>query len=215
MKKYQNKYRIASARLQGYNYGNAGLYFITICTANRKHFFGEIIDGKMQLSNIGILADIFWYEIKNHSKNMVLHQFVVMPNHIHGILEIVKNIDDVGNDVGCRDVACNVSTMDNMAGTDTTKPIPSTNEQMSKISPKSGTIGRIIGSYKGVVSKHAHRLELQFNWQSRFYDHIIRNEKSLKHIQSYIINNPANWEKDKFNLNNSNYSDFKNNGNIQ
>jgi len=170
------------------------LYFITICTANREHYFGKIIDGKMHLSNIGVLADVFWYEIKNHTKNMVLHQFVVMPNHIHGILEIVKNIgnnDNVGNDVDGRDVACNVPT--------TTTETKTKNEQMSKISPKSGTIGRIIGSYKGAVTKHANRLELQFNWQSRFYDHIIRNERSLERIQSYIINNPTNWVKDKFN----------------
>jgi tRNA(adenine34) deaminase len=164
--------------MKEYDYGNAGLYCITICTANREHYFGEIIEGKIQLSNIGILADSFWHEIKKHSKNIELHQFVVMPNHIHGILEIVENIGDVG-----RDVACNVST------------------QMSKISPQSGTIGRIIGSYKGAVSKHAHRLGLQFDWQSRFHDHIIRNEKSLEQIQSYIINNPENWEKDKFNQN--------------
>lgn len=205
MKKYKNKYRVESARLKGYDYGNAGLYFITICTANREYYFGEIINGKMQLSNIGVLVDVFWYEIKNHSKNIELHQFVVMPNHIHGILEIVDNVD--GNDVcdvGSRDVACNVSTgiMDT-----TQKPI---NKQMSKISPKSGTVGRIIGSYKGAVSKHANRLELQFNWQSRFHDHIIRNEKSLEQIQSYIINNPQNWENDKFNQNNSKYADLNN-----
>ncbi len=209
MKKYRNKYRIESARLIGYDYGNAGLYFITICTAHREHYFGEIINGKMQLSNIGILADVFWYEIKNHSKNIELHQFVVMPNHIHGILEIVKNIDNGVDDVG-RDVACNVST-DITENNNPSKPI---NKQMSKISPKSGTVGRIIGSYKGAVSKHAHRLGFEFDWQSRFYDHIIRNEKSLEQIQIYIMNNPKNWENDKFNQNNPNYSD-SNNGTAQ
>ena len=220
--KYQNRYRIESARLKGYDYGNAGLHFITICTANREHYFGEIIEGKMQLSNIGILADVFWHEIKNHSKNIELHQFLVMPNHIHGILEIVENIDDgngdgVGNDVDvCRDVACNVSTntTDMMDTTDNTETTIGTdksiNKQMSKISPKSGTIGRVIGSYKGAVSKHAHRLGLQFDWQSLFHDHIIRNKKSLEKIQSYIINNPKNWGNDKFNQNNSNYFDSNN-----
>jgi len=198
MGKYQNKYRIGSARLKGYNYGNMGLYFITICTANREHYFGKIIEGKMQLSKIGILADVFWCEIKNHSNNIVLYQFVVMPNHIHGILEIVENI---GGDGGGRDVACNVSTVD--------KTI---NKQMSKISPKSGTIGRIIGSYKGAVSKYTHRLGLQFDWQSRFHDHIIRNEKSLEQIQSYIISNPKNWVNDKFNHNNPKSSGVNNNG---
>jgi len=82
MDKYQNKYRIKSVRLLGYDYTRAGLYFITICTKNREHYFGEIIDNEMQLSNIGVLADAFWYEIKQHSKNIDLHQFVIMPNHI-------------------------------------------------------------------------------------------------------------------------------------
>ncbi|MCD6354793.1 MAG: hypothetical protein J7L95_04510 [Prolixibacteraceae bacterium] len=105
--KYQNKYRIKSARLEGYDYRQAGLYFITICTHNHEHYFGKIVDNEMQLSNIGILADVFWHEIKNHKKNIELHQFVVMPNHIHGILKIV----DGGNVVGCRrDDACIVST---------------------------------------------------------------------------------------------------------
>ena len=66
--KYQNKYRIKSVRLKGYDYRQAGLYFITVCTHNREHYFGEIVDNEMQLSNIGILADVFWHEIKNHKK---------------------------------------------------------------------------------------------------------------------------------------------------
>ena len=203
-KKYRNKYRIESARLKGYDYGNAGFYFITICTANRVHYFGEIINGEMQLSNIGILADVFWHEIKNHSKNVELHEFQVMPNHIHGILQIVKNINDGGDGGGVgRDVACNVST---------NKP-PPINKQMSKISPKSGTVGRIIGSYKGAVTNHAHRLGLQFDWQSRFHDHIIRNQAEFERIKNYIINNPKNWKEDKFNQNNPN-SD-SDDGNVQ
>ncbi len=70
MRKYKNKYRIESTRLKGYNYGNAGLYFIAICTKNREHYFGEIIDDKMQISNIDILSDVFWHEIKKHLKNI-------------------------------------------------------------------------------------------------------------------------------------------------
>jgi len=66
--KYQNKYRIKSARLEGYDYRQAGLYFITVCTHNREHYFGKIVDNEMQLSNTGVLADVFWHEIKNHKK---------------------------------------------------------------------------------------------------------------------------------------------------
>ncbi len=84
--KFQNKYRIASARASWWNYGWNGAYFITVCTANRSNYFGEIENGKMKLSSIGILADVLWHEIKNHAENIELGAFVVMPNHIHGIL---------------------------------------------------------------------------------------------------------------------------------
>ena len=70
LERYKNKYRIKSARLEGYDYTKAGLYFITICTQNRKHYFGNVSENKMQLSNIGVLVDVFWYEIKNHTKNI-------------------------------------------------------------------------------------------------------------------------------------------------
>lgn len=206
---YQNKYRIKSARLEGYDYRQAGLYFITICTYNREHYFGEIVDSEMQLSNIGVLTDVFWHEIKNHKKNIELHQFVVMPNHIHGILEIV----DGGNGVGCRrDDACIVSTcivsttvatnpMGQMDGTDesSTNPQQSETHKMAAISPKSGSVSRVIGSYKSAVTKHAHRLGHEFEWQTRFYDHIIRNENDYFRIQNYIKNNPHNWDNDKLN----------------
>ena len=188
--KYQNKYRIPSARLQNWDYGWNGIYFIPICSKNRRHYFGEIVNGVMRLSNIGVIADIFWHEIKNHSKNIELDAFVVMPNHIHGIL--VLNGDDGGDDDGGRDVACNVSTS-NTSNMEFPK-----NEFMAKISPKSDTVGRITGSYKSAVTKHDHRLGYEFQWQSRFYDHIIRNDREYDQIKNYIINNSINWHDDKF-----------------
>ena len=88
--KFQNKYRISSSRLQNWDYRWNAAYFVTICTKNRDHYFGEITNGEMNLSGIGIIADIMWYEIKNHAKNVELDAFVVMPNHIHGII-IINN----------------------------------------------------------------------------------------------------------------------------
>jgi putative transposase len=96
MDKYQNKYRIASARAQWWDYGWNGAYFITICTRNREHYFGEIENGKMVLSPMGIIADILWHEIPNHASFVELGDFVVMPNHIHGILILDK--PNGGND---------------------------------------------------------------------------------------------------------------------
>jgi putative transposase len=98
MDRYKNKYRIASARAPWWDYGWNGPYFITICTQNRKHFFGEIHDGKMALSHLGVIADILWHEIPNHTKFVKLGDFVVMPNHIHGILILDK--PDGGNSTG-------------------------------------------------------------------------------------------------------------------
>ena len=83
---YRNKYRIPSARLQNWDYRWNANYFITICTAKQEHYFGNISDCIMQLSHVGVLADVFWCEIKNHAKNVELDAFVVMPNHVHGIL---------------------------------------------------------------------------------------------------------------------------------
>lgn len=84
--KFQNKFRTDSIRLQKWDYGWDAAYFITICTKDREHFFGKIVNGKMQFSPAGVIANVLWYEIKNHAKNVELGEFVVMPNHIHGII---------------------------------------------------------------------------------------------------------------------------------
>lgn len=89
--KFQHKYRIPSARLQQWNYGWDAAYFITICTRDRECFFGSVVNAVMHLSAIGIIADVLWYEIKNHAKNIELGEFVVMPNHIHGIVILNGN----------------------------------------------------------------------------------------------------------------------------
>lgn len=88
--KFLNKYRISSARLQHWDYGSDALYFVTICTQNREHYFGEIADGKINLSDTGKMASRFWSEIPNHFPFVQLGEFVVMPNHVHGIIIIDK-----------------------------------------------------------------------------------------------------------------------------
>lgn len=198
--KFKNKYRIASTRLQNWDYGWSGAYFITICTQNRENYFGKIENGKMQLSQIGVIADILWYEIKNHAKNIKLGEFVVMPNHIHGIL-ILNN--DINVDTN---VDTNVETGHALSlPPSPPQPPPSQSPQSPQtIGQKrfqnigKNTVSSIIGSYKSAVTKHSHRLGYDFKWQTRFYEHIIRNEKSFNRITSYIINNPINWKIDKF-----------------
>ena len=94
MKKYKNKYRISSTRLQHWDYAWNAPYFVTICTQNREWFFGTIVNGKMELSDIGKMAEKYWHEIPEHFPFVLLGEFVVMPNHIHGIVIIDKNDND-------------------------------------------------------------------------------------------------------------------------
>jgi len=204
--KFQNKYRISSARAPFWDYGCTAAYFVTICTQDRKCYFGDVVDGKMNLSGIGIIADVLWHEIKNHTQNVELGQFVVMPNHIHGIL-IINNDNDVG-------ITHDGGITHSVVETTHALSLPPPQQQQS---PPQQTIGQkrfqhqgkntlssIIGSYKSAVTKHAHRLGFDFAWQSRFHDHIIRDEQSFQTIADYIANNPLKWGNDKFNKMNKN-----------
>ncbi len=176
--KFQNKYRIPSSRLQNWDYRWNAAYFVTIRTKNRHHYFGE-----MNLSGIDIIADIMWYEIKNHSKNIELDAFVVMPNHIHGII-IINNSNGLGagvaygsdGDVAYGSVAdvangSDVETLHatSLSPTPPTPPTPPTsppkNQTMANISPKQGSLSTILRSCKSAVTNHAHRLGFQFAWQ--------------------------------------------------
>ena len=190
---YKNKYRIASARAQWWDYGWNGAYFITICTQDRKHFFGEIHHSKMVLSHLGVIADILWHEIPNHAPHVALGDFVVMPNHIHGIL-ILDKPD------GVEYSNANVETLHATSLRWRQQQLQSTkNEQLAAISPQSNSVSTIIRSYKSAVTKHANRLGLENGWQSRFHDHIIRDDAEYQRIADYIHNNPENWQDDKFN----------------
>lgn len=205
--KFQGKYRIDSARLQNWDYGSNGAYFITICTQNREHYFGEIENAKMQVSPAGAIAHVLWHQIKSHAKNISLGEFIVMPNHVHGILILEENEPEgERTDVACNastnastggsnfeaednriDVACNVSTN-----------VPTKNEEMAAISPKANSVSTIIRSYKSAVTNYCNRLGIEFAWQPRFHDHIIRNDEAFQNISAYIKNNPSNWKVDKF-----------------
>jgi putative transposase len=191
--KFQNKYRIGSARLQNWDYGWDGAYFLTICTRNRQMYFGDVVKGEMRLSHVGILADVFWYEIKNHAKNVELDVYRVMPNHVHGILILNGNETD-GNDDKNDSVEPGHALI--LPASNNQSPLTPGQQRFQNIGKN--TVSSIIGSYKSAVTKHAHRLGFEFGWQSRFHDHIIRDQQSFERIRNYIINNPANWENDKF-----------------
>ena len=214
MKKFRDKYRIPSARAQWWDYGNDGAYLITICTKNRECYFGNVVDAKMQLSHIGLLADVFWHEIKNHAKNVRLDAFQVMPNHIHGILILNGNERKTDNSSVETTHALSYPNGFSILDDEKTMHVVETTHALSlppDSSPQppspgqkrfqhqgSNTISSIIGSYKSAVTKHAHRLGYEFDWQDRFHDVIIRDEEAYLRIAHYIKNNPAKWDEDKF-----------------
>ncbi|MFN5912272.1 MAG: transposase [Bacteroidota bacterium] len=185
---FKGRYRNGSNRKPFWDYRNSGAYFITICTKDRTHYFGEIIDGQIILSPLGAIANVLWHEIQHHTKNCYLGEYIVMPDHIHGILILENNYQKNDDPVAfCRHVACNVPTECNV-------PTGNKNEFMSAISPEKNSISTIVRSYKSAVTKHANRLGFDFQWQSRFYDHIIRNNESFERITTYILNNPKEWQ---------------------
>jgi putative transposase len=181
---FLNKFRIPSARLQNWDYGWKGIYYITICTKGRNHYFGKITEIAMELSDIGMFAQQLWSEIPNHFPFVDLDSFVVMPNHIHGILIIDKN-DKLSSDIDFKEDF-------NSAINDITPG------QKRFRNPGKDNISSIIGSYKSAVSKKAHPLISCFDWQTRFYDHIIQSDTELDRIRQYIKENPAKWINDKY-----------------
>tara|TARA_B100000780_G_C20955763_1_gene381341 strand:- start:87 stop:635 length:549 start_codon:yes stop_codon:yes gene_type:complete len=173
------RFKDVNLRAQWWDYRNAAAYFITICTQNRQHYFGEIQDQKMQLSTIGAIADVLWFELPHRNPTIELGEYVIMPDHMHGIL-ILK--DSVGS-------------LRATNQQETTNQQLEKNQKMAAISPKANSVSAIIRSYKSAVTKHLNRLDLEFKWQSRFYDHIIRDEAAFERISNYIKANPENWEK--------------------
>ena len=193
--KFRNQYRIASARSSWWDYGQNGAYFVTICTQHREHFFGEIQHGIMHLSRTGVIADILWHQIPHRTPHVALGEFVVMPNHIHGIL-ILDKPDDVtkNNNAGGNGDSHNnpVETLPATSLPPPPSPSSAKNEQMAAISPRSGTLPAIVRFYKSAVTRHANRLGLDHGWQSRFHDRIIRNHDEYQRIADYIMaNRPA------------------------
>ena len=189
---YKNKYRIESARCPNWDYASNGYYFVTICTRNRQCFFGNVNAGKMQLSDIGVIVAQEWHKTPQIRPNVQLDEWVVMPNHFHGII-IIKNPLETFRRV--ETFRRNVSSINN-------ENAPNDNQNKSRLKPNS--LGSIIGQFKSVCTKQIWKMGFtDFRWQTRFHDHIIRDEESLYRIRQYIINNPQKWELDRNNPKNN------------
>lgn len=178
MERFKHKYRIPSTRLPTWNYLSEGLYFITICTKDREHYFGEIKEDKICLNELGLITKTEWMKTPDirSDMNLALEEFVVMPNHFHGIIFIGENEFN------------------------TARFFPNTQKckRPGKFGPQSKNLGSVIRGFKSSVTTYARKLNINFGWQERFHDHIIRSNDEYLQISQYIINNPVNWKNDKF-----------------
>ncbi|MCX6173768.1 MAG: hypothetical protein NTZ27_03330 [Ignavibacteriales bacterium] len=165
MTKFKETFRIESARLEEWDYSNPWWYYVTINTKNHVSYFGQVENGKMIFNKLGKLAKKCWDDIPIYFPNAELDYYVIMPNHLHGIIIINPNVE--------------------------TGHAPSL--QNKKLS-----LSNIVGSFKSAVTQSARdKGSLNFAWQPRFYDRIIRNEKELYNIRKYIEQNPLKWELEK------------------
>ena len=174
--------RRCSLRLPGYDYSQPGAYFVTICTKNNSPQFGEIRGSARILNERGSIVEKVWIEIPDHFTNVTLDDFIVMPNHIHGILLLDEPPD-------CRGTACRAPTV----------------EKFGK--PTKGSLPTIIRSFKSASTHLINRLDKRKGisiWQRNYYEHIIRNEDSLNRIRRYIQENPIKWSIEPENLSRAN-----------
>ena len=187
MAKYDpHKHQRRSIRLKGYDYTQPGAYFVTIVTQQRQCWFGDVVDGRMRLNEMGKMVQREWERLPSRFESVELDEFVIMPNHIHGIIVITGR----GTAASEQD---DESELSRRAPTERSehfgKPVP-------------GSIPTIIRSYKSSVSLRANLMRNSPDsplWQRNYYEHIIRNDRELNAIRQYIQNNPAKWEMDRDN----------------
>lgn len=180
-----DSHRRRSLRLRGYDYSWAGAYFVTVCTYNRASLFGEIVNGEMQLNDVGRMVATHWCSLSKRFPSVQPDVFVVMPNHMHGIIAL----PDVGAAlVAAQGRACRITPPRRA----TTRVAPTT------------SLGTVIGAYKSLTTVAYARGVKMWGWapfagklwQRNYYEHIIRNETALNRVRQYIMDNPARWAED-------------------
>lgn len=169
---FKDRYRVESTRLKGWDYSAAGYYFVTICTRERNCWLGDIVDGVMRLSSAGEIVSAEWQNTAAMRENITLDEWVIMPNHLHGIICIVET--------HCMRLTHQTS-------------------QPNTFGPQRNNLSSIVRGFKSASTKRIQQAGHDFAWQPRFHEEIIRDEKSLAMVREYIRNNPMKWELDKDN----------------
>ncbi len=181
---FKDKYRTQSARLQGWDYASTGWYFVTICTRNKVCCFGEVMDGEIHLSPAGEIVAHEWNNTSRVRPSIRLDQWVVMPNHLHGIIAITNDSKPDDVERGAQQVF--VETRRWHVSRATPSPM------------KKNSLPAIIAQFKSTCTKRIWTAGFRdFAWQERFYDHVIRNTIDLDRIRQYILDNPLKWEIDR------------------
>ncbi len=181
-----------SIRLKGYDYTQAGAYFVTIVTQGREALFGEVVNGEMRLNRYGEIVQAAWFDLPRHYRHVELGAFVVMPNHVHGII-ILNGTGRGGSVPGQPSVAAGMKSG--------TASVP----EKTKTRPYSKQHGlpEIVRAFKSFSARRVNvlrRMEGTPVWQRNYYEHIIRNQQDLELTWLYIESNPAQWDTDDENL---------------
>ncbi len=175
MKNSPEKHHRRSIRLKDYDYSRGGGYFLTLCTQNRQCIMGEVVNGKVVLNEIGVMAESIWSDLPKHYPNIELDAFVVMPNHFHAVIKIHEVVGAIHE-----------------------LPLPGDNKN-TKTQRRRMLIPRIMGYFKMNSAKRINNMRGALGppvWQRNYYEHIIRNEHELNDIREYIAQNPLKWELD-------------------
>ena len=191
---FQNKYRIKSARVPKWDYSSDGYYFITICIKDHEHFFGEIRNRIIYLNELGCIVNDCWKQIPLHFPFVKLDEFVVMQNHVHGIIQIKNSIIRVNGGL----VGGNGGLVGGNGGLVETQNLASL-RKCNKFGPQSKNLASVIRGFKIGVKKYANQNNIDFHWQPRYHDRIIRNQRELNIIREYIKINPQEWKRDRNN----------------
>jgi putative transposase len=204
----QHKYHRRSIRLPDYDYGEEGAYFVTICTHERVCLFGYVDDEAMTLNQYGRIVWDEWEATAKLRPNIQLDRFVVMPNHVHGIIFITEKINPTSDEPQNEDKKLPTDTSQNPinapnhadVGAQRAAPLQPSPKGITPNNVSSGSLGAIVRAFKSSVTK---RINLERNtpggivWQRNYWERIIRKEEDLNWLRLYIATNPAQWKKDK------------------